>query len=251
MGQVIVLGTSNVIPEESRDNTHLLVKSGKRVILIDVTANTLRRMVKGGIPVEGLTDIIVTHFHPDHVAGLPLLMMCLWLSGRREPLTIFGLKHTISRIKKMVGLFDLQELPGFFPMHFITIPAREGAVILSDEDIRVEGTPVHHFIPTLGIKLTFNRENKTLVYSSDTEPCDRVVRLAKDSDVLIHEATGAFSGHSSAAQAGRIAARAGVKRLFLIHYPDDVTMGENLIQEARETFGQAVQLARDLMTIEL
>jgi len=88
-----------------------------------------------------------------------------------------------------------------------------------------------------------------MVYSSDTEPCPAMVRLARGADVLFHEATGATPGHTSAAQAGAIAQEAGVKSLYLIHYRSDENDTQEMIREAQKTFNGPVFLAKDFMEL--
>jgi ribonuclease Z len=73
------------------------------------------------------------------------------------------------------------------------------------------------------------------------------VELAAKADVLIHEATGQFQGHSSASQAGSIAAQAEVGSLYLVHYnPED----EALETQAQKRFSGPVTRAEDFMNIE-
>ena len=74
-------------------------------------------------------------------------------------------------------------------------------------------------IPTIGIRVECKKPGRVLAYSCDTEPCEQTVRLSEGADILIHEAGGASFGHSSAEQAGEIAAKAEVGKLYLIHYP--------------------------------
>jgi ribonuclease Z len=77
-----------------------------------------------------------------------------------------------------------------------------------------------------------------------------VIELAREADVLLHEAHGATVGHSSARQAAGIAREAGVKTLYLIHYATWNFEPEKLVQEAAEVFAGEVQLARDFMVLE-
>ena len=94
-----------------------------------------------------------------------------------------------------------------------------------------------------------------MTFAADTRPCPNVVRYAKGAELLVHEAYGPESGanqahlfgHSTAAEAGRAAAEAGVGRLVLTHlrashYGDP---GE-LAVEAEDAFGGPVTAARDL-----
>ena len=97
-------------------------------------------------------------------------------------------------------------------------------------------------------------DQKTVAaYSCDTEPCPQVVQLAAGADVLLHESFGEGFGHSSSVQAAEIAAEAGTKSLYLIHY--DALAGETaqaeMITDAKAAFPGEVCLAEDLMVIPL
>ena len=76
--------------------------------------------------------------------------------------------------------------------------------------------------------------------------------MAKDADLLIHEATGDEPlGHASAEQAGEIAHQAGAKRLGLIHYHVWQAKADHLVPEASKTFAGPVFLCEEFMEIEL
>ena len=102
MGKLVILGSANAVPGVNQENTHFYVEAGKRNILVDCGSNPLQVLPGNGIQPNALTDIIITHFHPDHVSGLPLLLMDLWLMGRREPIAIYANQHALSRIEKMM-----------------------------------------------------------------------------------------------------------------------------------------------------
>jgi len=114
--------------------------------------------------------------------------------------------------------------------------------------VHVWSSPVCHLIPCLGLRIQFSEG--IMAYSSDTAPCEAVTRLADSADVLIHEATGEGPGHSSPEQAGQIAQQAGVKKLYLTHYPGGINHKE-YVDRARLYFSGEVVIAQDLMTIHL
>ena len=109
MPKLIVLGTANAIPDENHENTHLAIIGEHRQILIDCVGNPVIRLTKAGIDLISLTDIILTHFHPDHVSGLANFLMDMWILGRNNELRIYGSDHTLSRVKKLMDLFDWDE----------------------------------------------------------------------------------------------------------------------------------------------
>jgi ribonuclease Z len=248
MTEITFLGTSSAVPNKDHQNTHIIIQSGDRVILVDCVGNPVIRLGQAGIDPKSITDLILTHFHPDHVSGVPLLLMDSWLLGREKHIDVYGLVGVIDRLQRMMDLFDWQEWEGFYPVNFHKQPTKEYVSLIDLDDVQVWASPVCHMIPTIGLKMSF--PEGILCYSSDTAPCDAMVRLAEGADILIHEATGAGIGHSSPEQAGEIAQRAGVDQLFLIHYPPNSDVQE-LIKMAKIRFSGEVMIAQDLMTVTI
>jgi ribonuclease Z len=251
MPKVIILGSSNAIPTKDNENTHMVIVGDERTLLVDSVSNPILRLEQAGVDFNDLTDIVITHFHPDHVSGIPLLLMDMWLMGRQRPLNIYGLHYTLDRLETMMGLYNWSEWPDFFPVVFYRIPTREMSPVLDCSDFMIHASPVHHMIPNIGLRIQFKQSHKTLSYSCDTEPCDEVVRLSEGADVLIHEAAGESLGHSSAKQAGEIARKAEVGRLYLIHYPTGKFAQGDLVAEARTTFLGDIALAKDFMVLDM
>ena len=97
----------------------MVVVGQERMVLVDCVSNPILRLEKAGLDFNDLTDLILTHFHPDHVSGVPLLLMDMWLMGRRKPLNVYGLHHTLDRIERPDGLLWLVRLARFFPGGFL------------------------------------------------------------------------------------------------------------------------------------
>jgi ribonuclease Z len=249
MPKLIFLGTSNAIPHADRDNTHMLLVGEQHIMMVDCGTNPLVRLQKVGLDVNSLTDLVLTHFHPDHVGAAPALLMDSWLLGRRRPLNIYGLDYTLDRLIGLMNFYDWKSWPNFFPITFHRIPEEELAPVISDGELKVFASPVHHLLPTIGLRVEFPSTGKVLAYSCDTQPCDEVARLAGGADVLIHEAAGPAVGHSSPAQAGSIARQAEVRQLVLIHFPTGDFDPQSLVAQARQNFPGSVSLAEDFMEI--
>jgi ribonuclease Z len=255
MSRLIILGSAAARADREHDNAHMVLQGDNgSAVLIDCGSNPAVRLQRAGIHFEQLTDLVLTHFHPDHVHGVPILLMHMWLSKRQLPLRVYGLPHCLRRTEDMMAYFTWDEWPNRFPVTFHCVPEREGVLVLDSPDFRITSSPTSHFnVPTIGLRVEVKSSGLVLAYSCDTEPVDSVVRLSQGADILIHEAAGDVpGGHSSAAQAGQIATRAGARRLVLIHYQvwGDADPGA-LIGEAQTTFDGPVELAQDFLEFDL
>jgi ribonuclease Z len=251
MTEIHILGSGSAIATDSQANTHLALVAGDRSVLIDCPGMIVPRLARAGIRLDSLSDLIATHFHPDHVSGIPSLIMSLWLLGRVKPLRVHGPVHAITRLRAMMELYQWETWPGLYRVEFNPLPDAEAVPVLQAEAFEIHASPACHLIPSVALRIRRRPEGWSAVYSGDTEPCDEVMRLAEGVDLLIHEATGEGRGHSSAAQAAQIAARVGARRLILIHYSFDNSSEEQLLSSAAEHFKGEVVLAEDLMSVSL
>lgn len=251
MASLIFLGTSNAIPSMQRENTHLLLSGEEHHILIDCSGNPFARLEQAGVSPLQLTDVILTHFHPDHVSGMPSLLMGLWLMGYQRELHIYGLAHTLDRLQSLMDAYGWDRWPDFFPTVFHRLPAREQTPLMENREFRILASPVHHIIPAIGLRIELRQKDRVIAYSGDTEPCEEMIRLASGADVLIHESGGDGVGHSTPAQAAEIARQAEVGTLYLVHYANATPQAyQKMLAEASQHFSGPVYLAQDLMRLE-
>ena len=111
---------------------------------------------------------------------------------------------------------------------------------------------MEHTPESLGYRIEY--QNKTVVYSGDTDVCDNIITLGKGADVMILDSSFPdemkTQGHLTPSEAGKIAKECGCKRLVLSHlYP--VCQPEQIIQQAKKVFKGEVVAASDLLRIKL
>ncbi|MGC9333507.1 MAG: MBL fold metallo-hydrolase [Anaerolineae bacterium] len=220
MPAVIVLGTAASVPNGQHDTVGLALRSPEGAVLIDCGGSPLHKLARHGIDMAELQAIILTHGHADHLYGLPMLVQGLWLGGREAALPVYGPAQALDRARRLLEVFELADREGLFALEWHAVPLREGRRVLSLGSVQVTTTPVvHGDNDTIGLRFDDTDTGGSAVYSSDTEPCDSLIRLAAGADLLLHEATGNYAGHSSPQDAAEVAREAGVGRLALIHYP--------------------------------
>ena len=254
----VFLGSSGAIPGRNRDTTSLVFVGERDAVLVDCGGSPAQKLMLAGTDPRALSRVVITHIHPDHAYGLPSLVQTLFLLGRKAPLHLACREEHEAPLRALLGLFGLLERPGLFPVVWEPVPPREGFTIGTPRDFGITASPNSHGgMPNMALR--FEAPGRpAVVYSSDTEPCAAVEALARGAHTLIHEATFSerrprgIGAHSTAAQAGEIAARAGVTRLILAHI-DAGLHGEldALREEARARFSGEVEIARELVPYPL
>jgi len=249
------LGTSGALTSDRRDNTSIVVEADGAAVLLDCSGAAVHRLRRLGVDPLALTHVVVTHLHVDHSYGLPSLVRQLMLLGRQPPLTVVCRPEHVEAIQTLLRLFNLWQRPNAFRLTVTPIDLAPGARAFTTGGLAVSTAPnAHGPMPNFAVRVEAGGAG-AVVYSSDTTPCDAVAELARGVRTLVHEATylerdrapGHHTAHSTGAEAGEIAARAGVERLLLTHvgaeYHDDVGA---LAAEARGRFGGQVEVAEEL-----
>jgi len=245
MPELVILGTAASVPDAEHDTVGQVLCGPGWAVLVDCGGSPLYKLARVGVEMESVRAVVLTHRHADHIYGLPLLIQGLWLGGREEPLSIHGPKETLDSAHSLLQMFSLAERADMFALKWHSVPLREGQQVLEVEGVRIVATPVRHReVQAVAYRFENVQTGRAIVYSGDTEPCPALVRLAFGSDLLIHEASGEYPGHSSPAQAAEVGRAASVGKLALTHYPVREVNLETWRRSASEFPGQ-VTLACD------
>lgn len=218
--ELTVIGSGTGVPSLRRGSPCLAVKAPGRLLVLDLGAGSLRALLRHGLNFSAIDVLALTHLHPDHVGDLiPFWFATRYSLGytRTEPFRLLaarGFARFHDRLKEAFagwvepppGLMDLRELA----------PDRPEAV--QDGDLVIKSAPTNHTEGSLAFRV--QAQGRSLVYSGDTDVSDSLVALAANADLLVLEAANPFKvpGHLTPAEAGRLAAAAGVKRLLLTHF---------------------------------
>lgn len=145
--ELVFLGTSAMIPTKERNHSALLIKYKGEGILVDCGEGTQRQFKIAEETATRVTKILISHWHGDHVLGLPGLLQTLSASeyaNKENPLEIYGPKGA----KKQVELM-LQAFP-FDNKLKITMKEINNGIFVSTEDYEIEAFPLDHSLPTIG-----------------------------------------------------------------------------------------------------
>lgn len=154
MIDVCLLGTGGMMPLPYRALTSLMVRYNGMNVLIDCGEGTQVSIKQQGWTVKPIDVICFTHFHADHISGLPGLLLTLGNAERTEPLTMIGPK----RLEKIVNSLRMiaPELP--FPIRFIELEEEEESYTFNG--LRINAFKVNHNIVCYGYSLELDRAGK-------------------------------------------------------------------------------------------
>ena len=199
------------------------------------------------------------------VVFLPYPVDLKELGSFTEPATVYETaEYTVTarpldhRLFALGYRVDERSKPGRFSVErarALRVPeGRLWGLLQSGEDVSLDDGSTIHPTDVLGAP----RPGKSVAYCLDTRPCASSLALARDVDLLIHEATYTEEfaaeareyGHSTAAQAARTARDAGARRLLITHFSSRFPDPTLLLEEARAIFPETI-LAEDLLEIEV
>ncbi len=140
---LIFLGTGQAIPTARRNHTAILLKYKQENILLDCGEGTQRQFRKAKLNPCKITRILITHWHGDHVLGLPGLFQTLALNNYNKTLHIYGPRGTKKFISLLYKLFVFKEK--------IKIQVREikKGKVFETSDFHIESLPMTHNTPCL------------------------------------------------------------------------------------------------------
>lgn len=226
--EIIFLGTASMAPTKERNPSTIFLSYGSEGILVDCSEGTQRQMKITGIKLPKITKILISHWHGDHVLGLPGLLQSLGASEYNKTLQIFGPKGTSKYMEMLKKTFVFDRKVE------LEIKEVNKGKFFENDDFILEALPLNHGTPTLGFNfiekdkrkidmkkakklklsegpqlgelqrgntITWQKKKikpdqvshiekgKKLSIITDTSLCNNCYSLAKDADLLICEAT--------------------------------------------------------------
>jgi ribonuclease Z len=256
---VILLGTGSALPNPRRIATsHLLLMAGEE-IMVDCGPGSIHRLVEAGFAPRTLSRILLTHLHADHCSDLASIALAAFLQGRETPLPIIGPPGTQRHVDLLFG-----EMFGYIPkllasrdkLFATEVTEMDDGTTQNGANLRLAAARViHGAIPALAFRV--DADTGSIVFSGDTAPCEALVDLAKNADVLIHEcpypdSNGPHPAHTIPNQLGPIAARANAKVLVMNHFfPSCDNAREDMIRSVAASYTGDIIFGEDLQSISL
>lgn len=269
---ITLLGTGSPLVDPNRAGPSTLITAGDQIFLVDCGRGVLMRAAAAGVGAAGITALLLTHLHSDHITDLSDVITTRWVTTiGPNPLPIIGPPGTKQVVEATLAALapdisyrighhaDITEAPRL-QVHEFT----DGQV-WDSAGVRVTAAPTDHrpVEPTLAFRIEHG--GASVVLAGDTVPCASLDELSRGADVLVHTAIrkdlvaqmpaqrirDILDYHSSVEQAAATAARAGVGTLVLTHYVPPLIPGQEDQWRALAAaeFDGRVELGDDLLRV--
>jgi len=278
---ITLLGTGGPLPDAHRAGPATLVRTPTANLLVDAGRGVLMRLSAAGLGAGQLDAVLLTHLHSDHLTDLGDLVTTRWITSfTPSPLRVFGPTGTAEHLADLLDALaadiefrmahhdDLTWSPpvtvvevathGDDPVEVVRLGTGADTTVVRAAP--TDHRPVH---PSLGYRV--DHADTSAVLAGDTVPCTSLDRLSAGADVLVHTVirkdllagigiprlTDVLDYHSSPAEAGATAQRAGVGTLMLTHYVPAPAPGtlEEWRSQAASAFDGEVVAGDDLTTV--
>lgn len=154
MIDLCLLGTGGMLPLPYRALTSLMLRYNGSNILIDCGEGTQTSIRQKGWSFKPIDVICITHFHADHISGLPGLLLTMGNADRNEPLTMIGPKG-LERVVNSLRIIA-PDLP--FDIHFIELTEDEQTIEICG--LSINAYKVNHKVLCYGYNIRLNRQGK-------------------------------------------------------------------------------------------
>ncbi|WP_435183780.1 MBL fold metallo-hydrolase [Halobellus sp. EA9] len=242
------LGTGSAMAVPDRAQTGLLLESDDRALLVDCGSGVLQRLSGTDVGYEGVSTVLLTHHHLDHVADLLPLLKARWLAGE-EHLEVVGPAGTKSLLD---GLLDVHDyLDGRVDLSVREIGPTEFSVAGFD----VAATEMRHSMDCLAYRFAGDG-NGDVVFSGDGEAAASTARFADGAAVLAHDCSFPddvdVSNHPTPSLLGEALAGHDIGRVYLTHlYPHTRGRHEEMLDSVTARYDGDVRFASDGLRIEV
>jgi len=278
--RLILLGTAGgPRPRVTRSAPAQVIVANGAAYVVDCGNGVARQLVLAGVPLPTLRGVFITHHHSDHNADYGTLLLLAWAAGLHTRVDAWGPPP----IERMTSLFlemsatDIDARiadEGRVPLAPLVRAhdVRAGGLVTQDSNVRVTAAIVDHPPMATALAYRFDAPDRSIVISGDTTASDRLVALARDADVLVHEAMyppaidrmirdvanasdlkrSIVSHHTPIEDVGRVAQAARVKTLVLSHpvpAEDPAVPDQTWIDAARKHFAGRIIVGKDLQEI--
>ncbi|WML38728.1 MBL fold metallo-hydrolase [Neobacillus sp. OS1-2] len=243
--KLTIIGYWGGYPKQNGACSGYLLEHGGFQLLIDCGSGVLSKL-QNIIQPEELDAVIVSHYHPDHIADIGVLQharLILGFLGKDFPtLPVYGHEFDQHEFAKLTYK-NITKGVAYDPHNTVNIGP-----------FQVSFLKTIHPVPCYAMKI--EAEGKSIVYTADSAFQEEFIEFSQGADLLLCECNfygnqnGKSAGHMNSLEAGRFAQKAAVKQLILTHLPQ---YGElvNLITEASSEFTGIIKLADEFQTISL
>jgi ribonuclease BN (tRNA processing enzyme) len=224
MPEVLFVGTGDAFGSGGRRNSAILLRAQGRTLLLDCGPTTLPGLKSMGIDPREIDAIAISHYHGDHVGGVPFLLLDYqYEHPRAKPLTVIGPPGVQKRVEALAQAFEYHGQQNC--SYDLVFREFSAGAPLEVGGFRVLPVDAHHHPETFPHMLRVHVDGRSIFFTGDTGWHDALPRVVGDSDLFISECVffeERFEFHLSHARLDRERGRFRAARTILTHLGSEV-----------------------------
>ena len=239
------------MPLPDRAQTGLLLERDDRALLVDCGAGVLHRLSNTAVGYEGVSTVLLTHHHLDHVSDLLALLKARWLAGE-DHLQVVGPTGTKALVDDLLSVHD-------YLRDRVDLSIRE---VSADAEFEAAGFDISthrtvHSMDCLAYRFAGEDANSDFTFGADGEASASIARFADGSHTLLHDCSFPdevdVDNHPTPTQLGEALVGTDIDRLLLTHlYPHTEGKHDGMIESIEAAgFDGDVRVAEDGLRFEL
>lgn len=243
--KLTVIGFWGGYPKKNGASAGYLLEHEGFHLLMDCGSGVLAKL-QNILQPENLDAVILSHYHPDHIADIGVLQHARLIQG--------FLGKDVPNLPVYGHSFDRQEFAKLTYKKITKGVAYNPNQVLSAGPFQVSFLKTNHPVPCYAMRIEAG--GKVLVYTGDSSFKEEFIDFSRDADILLCECNfygyqnGTAAGHMTSIEAGRLAESAKVKQLVLTHLPHYGKLADLKTEAAREFIG-IIKLAEEFLSISL
>ena len=198
----VLIGTGSPLADARRAGPMTAIIAGDRIFVVDAGGGAARNFQRFGLSADKVEAVFLTHFHSDHIDGLGEFLLTVWAgSGRATQVPVYGPAGTIQILAGLKQAYsadaqyrvahhgpEVMPISGFGGAGQVFDPSPGAVRVYEKDGLTVTAVPVSHAPAKPAVAYRFDYQGRSVTLSGDTAKSELLAAIARDTDLLIHEA---------------------------------------------------------------
>ncbi|MGI9322807.1 MAG: MBL fold metallo-hydrolase [Pseudomonadales bacterium] len=195
--QAYICGSASPLAAPGTAQACVAIMTPQHLFIVDSGAGSTMNLMTGGLPIQRLQGVLVTHFHSDHIAEIPEVNLNSWVAGRPTPLVVYGPKGVKDIVSGLNRAYEQDRSyrtthhgEALLPPHLGELQAEtiKPGLVLADGDLTITAYLAEHDPAAPAVGYRFDYRGRSIYVSGDSNVTAETAKATTNLDLLLHDA---------------------------------------------------------------